>query len=110
MALSNNLELIERFLRGELFTLGRHYLAASSLIEITPLWTLTPNIFINLKDTSFLVQLISTYDLKQDWTLLASLSLPNGSSGTEFGGIDTGIAGKPLSTELSLFAQLAWYF
>lgn len=109
-ALSSNPELVERYLRGELFTLGRHYVAASSLIEITPLWTLTPNIFINLKDTSFLVQLVSTYDLKQDWTLLASLSLPNGASGTEFGGIETGIAGKPLSTELSLFAQLAWYF
>jgi hypothetical protein len=109
-ALANNPDLVERIIRGELFTLGRHYVVASSMVEMTPLWILTPNIFINASDGSFLAQLVSTYDLKQDWQLLAALSLPVGASGTEYGGIDSGITGKQLSTEFNVFAQLAWYF
>ena len=109
-ALSNNPDLVERIIRGELFTLGRHYVVASTMVEMTPLWMLTPNIFINASDGSFLAQLVTTYDLKQDWQLLAALSLPVGASGTEYGGIDSGITGKQLSTEFNVFAQLAWYF
>ncbi|MBE9567217.1 MAG: hypothetical protein IMF14_00885 [Proteobacteria bacterium] len=109
-ALADNPELTERIIRGELFTLGRHYIVASAMVEMTPLWLLTPNIFINASDGSFLAQLVSSYDLKQDWQLLAALSLPVGADGTEYGGIDSGIPGKQLSTELNIFAQLAWYF
>ena len=109
-ALASNPDLVERIIRGELFTLGRHYLVVSAMVEMTPLWLLTPNIFLNASDGSFLAQLVSSYDLKQNWQLLAALSLPVGKSGTEYGGIDSGFAGKQLSTEFSLFAQLAWYF
>ena len=109
-ALASNPDLVERIIRGELFTLGRHYLVVSAMVEMTPLWLLTPNIFLNASDGSFLAQLVSSYDLKQNWQLLAALNLPVGKSGTEYGGIDSGFAGKQLSTEFSLFAQLAWYF
>ena len=109
-ALASNPELVERFVRGELFTLGRHYIAVSAMIEMTPLWLLTPNIFLNASDGSLLAQLVTTYDLKQDWQLLAALSIPAGASGTEYGGIDSDISGKQLSTDLHVFAQLAWYF
>jgi len=109
-ALASNPDLVDRIARGELFTLGRHYVVGSALMEMTPLWMLTPNVFINVSDGSMLAQLVSSYDLKQDWQLLAALSVPVGPPGTEFGGIDSGVAGKQLSTGLSLFAQLAWYF
>ncbi|MCG6937634.1 MAG: hypothetical protein LJE83_05605 [Gammaproteobacteria bacterium] len=109
-ALAANPELVERIVRGELFTLGRHYLALSATIELNPLWLLTPNVFINASDGSLLAQLVSTYDLKQNWQLLVALGIPAGAAGTEYGGIDTGMAGKQLSTGPSLFAQLAWYF
>ncbi len=110
VALASNPDLVERIVRGELFTLGRHYVVASAMVEMTPLWILTPNIFLNASDSSFLAQLVSSYDLKQDWQLLAAISLPVGAAGTEYGGIDSGVAGKQLSTEFSLFVQLAWYF
>ncbi|RKZ58514.1 MAG: hypothetical protein DRQ44_14595, partial [Gammaproteobacteria bacterium] len=100
-------DLTERLIRGELFTLGRHYVVASAMVEITPLWLLTPNVFINASDASFLAQLVSSYDLKQDWQLLAAISLPVGAAGTEYGGIDSAIPSKQLSTELNLFVQLA---
>ncbi|UCB56129.1 MAG: hypothetical protein JSW45_06255 [Thiotrichales bacterium] len=109
-ALANNPDLVERIVRGELFTLGRHYLAASATVEMTPLWLLTPNAFINLSDASMLAQLVSAYDLKQDLQLLAALGVPIGAPGTEYGGIDSAVPGKTFSTSLSVFAQLAWYF
>ena len=109
-ALAANPDLVERIVRGELFTLGRHYLAASVLIEVTPLWQLTPNAFVNMSDGSMLAQLVSAWDFRQDWQLLAALGLPIGTAGTEFGGIDAGVPGKTLATGLNLFAQLAWYF
>ena len=108
--LADNPELVERILRGELFTLGRHYIAASAMVEITPLWLLTPNVFLNASDGSLLAQLVSSYDVKQDIQILAALGLPVGSEGTEYGGIDSGIPGKPLSFGASLFVQLAVYF
>jgi hypothetical protein len=33
-----------------------------------------------------------------------------GAAGTEYGGIESDVAGKQLSTDLNVFAQLAWYF
>jgi peptidyl-tRNA hydrolase len=80
------------------------------MIEMTPLWLLTPNVFLNASDGSFLAQLVTTYDLKQDWQLLAAISVPVGAAGTEYGGIESDVAGKQLSTDLNVFAQLAWYF
>lgn len=109
-ALVTNPDLLKRYARGELFTLGRQYLAASALVEMTPLWVLTPNIFFNMSDHSAFVQLLSSYDFKQNWQFLAALGVPLGPSGTEFGGIDTGIDGKTLATGPSLFMQMAWYF
>ena len=109
-ALASNPDLVERLVRGELFTLGRHYIAASAMIEVTPLWLLTPNAFINLSDGSMLAQLVSSYDFKQDWQFLAALGIPIGPPGTEYGGIESGVPGKQLSTGLNLFAQIAWYF
>lgn len=109
-ALATNPDLLKRYARGELFTLGRQYLAASALVEMTPLWVLTPNIFFNMSDHSAFVQLLSSYDFKQNWQFLAALGVPLGPSGTEFGGIDTGIDGKTLATGPSLFMQMAWYF
>ena len=109
-ALAANPDLVERIVRGELFTLGRHYIAASTLIEVTPLWLLTPNVFFNISDGSSMVQLVSTYDFAQNARFLFSMGIPLGASGTEFGGIDSAIDGEQLSTGINLFAQLAWYF
>ena len=97
-------------MRGELFTLGRHFVALSAMIEMTPLWTLTPNAFINVGDSSLLAQLVTSYDLKQDLQILAAVNVPLGPAGSEYGGIDPGIAGKQLSTGPGIFAQLAGYF
>ncbi|MCX2979552.1 hypothetical protein EYC98_01605 [Halieaceae bacterium IMCC14734] len=108
--LQSNPDLLLRLARGELFTLGRHYVAGTVLIEVTPLLTLAPTAFVNLADQSFLAQLVGTWSLSQNWQLLAALNLPVGGAGTEYGGIETAVEGQRLSQGASIFAQLAWYF
>lgn len=107
--LAREVPLRERLQRGELFTLGRHYLAASLLVEMTPLLQLTPTLFANLGDGSALAQLALRWDLRQDWQLLGAFNLPLGPAGTEYGGIRVD-QGVDLATGPALFAQLAWYF
>lgn len=108
-ALAREEALLARLQRGELFTLGRHYLAASLLVEMTPLLQLTPTLFANLGDGSALAQLALRWDMRQDWQLLGAFNLPLGPAGTEYGGIRVQ-QGVDLATGPALFAQLAWYF
>ena len=110
VSLAANPELLLRLARGELFTLGRNYLAGSVMIELSPLWTVTPTVLANVDDPSALLQLVTQYSLSDNMTFLGSLNVPLGSSGTEFGGIDAGIADRYLATDVGIFAQLAWYF
>ena len=108
--LQDHPDLLSRLNRGELFTLGRHYLAAGATIELNPLFLLTPNLFVNLGDGSGLLQLVGQYDLAQNWQLLVAANIPYGSSGTEYGGLDVPGKDGQLSTGPGLFTQLAFYF
>jgi len=109
-SLSQNTALLDRLQRGEVFTLGRNYLAGGVLVEVSPLWQVTPNLFTNLDDGSALLQVVSRYSLGDNAEFLAAVNVPLGPNGTEFGGIETGLPGVYLSTDVSVFAQLAWYF
>lgn len=105
--------LFSRLLRGELFTIGKYYLAAGTLLEATPLLNLNPILFINLGDGSAMLQFIGTYSLSQNFDLLAGFNLPMGADGTEFGGIGAGAGADQeqyLSPANTLFTRLAWYF
>jgi hypothetical protein len=109
-SLAQNPELLRRLSRGETFTLGRNYLAGGLTIELTPLWTLTPNLFSNIDDGSALLQIITNNSLSQNVTFTGAVNVPLGPSGTEFGGIEAEMAGVYLATDCYLFAQIAWYF
>ena len=76
---------------------------------MTPLWSLTPTLLANIADPSALLQLVTSFSLSDDMTFLASLNLPLGRNGSEFGGIESGDS-LYLSTGPGVFAQLAWYF
>ncbi|MGB5492373.1 MAG: hypothetical protein WBM76_16310 [Woeseiaceae bacterium] len=110
ISLGNNTDLISRVTRGELFSIGRHYLAGSVMIEMTPLWGLTPTVLANVADPSGLFQLVSNYSVSDNMTLLASINVPLGPKGSEFGGINAGQPDRYLSGGAGLFAQIAWYF
>jgi hypothetical protein len=110
LSLVGNPDLLLRLGRGESFTIGRHYLAGSVLIEMTPLWSISPTLLMNASDPSGLLQLITNYSLSDNMALLGSLNLALGSNGSEFGGIESGIPGRYFSTDAGVFAQWAWYF
>jgi hypothetical protein len=103
-------DLTDRLTRGELFTLGRHYLAGSLQVEVTPLLNVIPNLFVNLGDQSALAQVVAQWDLAENWQVLAAVNVPVGPAGTEFGGLESGVEGLRLSVGPSVFAQLAVYF
>jgi hypothetical protein len=108
--LAGNPDLLKRISRGELFNLGRHYLALSAMIEVTPLFLLTPNVFLNVTDPSALVQVVFQNDLRENLLLWSAINVPVGADGTEFGGADTGIPGVYLSSGPSASIQLVWYW
>ena len=80
--------LLERLARRELYALGRNYLAGSLMIEMSPLWLLTPTLLANVDDPSALLQLVTQYSLSDNMTFLGSINVPIGYDGSEFGGID----------------------
>ncbi|MCL6414039.1 hypothetical protein MIB92_00115 [Aestuariirhabdus sp. Z084] len=113
-SIQNNDRLTERLARGELYTLGRHYLATSLTVEVTPLLRVTPNLFAGLQSPSALAQLVVEYDVTQSMRLLSALEIPLGPDGSEFGGIQVpGVgtnASRYLSRDSRLTLQLGWYF
>lgn len=109
-SLAQNPELITRTVRGQMFTLGRHYMAGSVMVEMTPLWSVTPVLLANVGDPSALLQLTTLYSLSDNMLLRGSVNLPIGSNGTEFGGIESGQDGLYISSGPGFFAQFAWYF
>jgi len=108
--LADNPALVERIARRQLFTLGRNYLGGSLMVEVTPLFSVTPNVFWNLGDDSALLQIVTQNSLGDNLLLLGALGIPLGPNGSEYGGIETGITGSYFSTDLNVFLQLAWYF
>lgn len=108
--LEDNPELLFRVARGELFTLGRHYLAFSAQLEVNPLFLLTPNVFVNLDDPGAFFQVVFQNDLRQNLVLLSSVNLPIGADGAEFGGLPTDVPGLFLSSGAGFFVQLGWYW
>ena len=109
-SLTQNPTLLDRLERGEFFTVGRHYLSGGLIVEMTPLWILSPNVFANVDDSSALLQVVSRNSLSDNVEILAAINLPIGPDGSEFGGISAGITDTYFSSDLSVFAQFSFYF
>lgn len=103
-------ELLARIERGELFTLGRDYLALGLQVELTPLFNLYNNVVWNLNDGSGLWQVRGLYDWRQDVQLQVGLDVPAGEPGDEFGGIPLSGTDALLSPARSLYLRAAYYF
>lgn len=108
--LADNPELVRRVARRQLYTLGRHYVGGSVLVEVTPLFTVAPNIFWNVSDQSALFQVVTENSLGDNLVLLGALGVPLGEDGTEFGGIESDAPGTYLSNRFNFFLQLSAYF
>ena len=107
---AQNEALARRLERGELFTLGRHYAAANVTVELHPLWNLSANVVVNLRDQSAMLQILNRYDPSDNMRITGVLGLPVGPNGTEYGGILGLNSDRFFSVGPSVFAQIAWYF
>jgi hypothetical protein len=105
-----NPDILERLDRGELYTLGRTYLAASVTMEVHPLVNVILSAITNLHDPSGVLQPRVTYDLTQNTRLTAGGSLFWGSPGSEFGGVKIPGTGFTARGADSAYLWLSWYF
>ncbi len=105
-----NPDVIERFERGELFTLGRTYLSGAVQVELHPLFNVYMSVINNLNDPSGIFQPRATYDFREDMQLTFGANIAYGGHGTEFGGFK--IPGTDLLTAApnSVFMWLTFYF
>jgi hypothetical protein len=103
-------EVASRIARGELFTLGRTYLAGSLRLEVHPLVNFFFTAIANVGDSSGLLQPRFTWDVTPNVQILAGANIPWGPVGSEYGGIP--IAGTPYTTRAadSVYAWVSYYF
>jgi len=83
-----NEDLVERIDRGELFVLGRSYLAGMARFEAHPLVNLSGTAIASLEDGSWLLQPKMTWNLAQNLDLLLGATLAEGPENSEFGGFE----------------------
>ena len=100
----------KRVARGEVFGVGRDYLAGSLTVELSPRLLMSPTWIHNLNDGSGIIQAAFNYDWKQEMPVVFGFSFPYGTSGSEFGGIATGTPGQFYGPGKSVFLQVGYYF
>ncbi len=89
-------DLIERLQRGELYTVGRTYLAPSLQVEVHPLVNLYLAGIVNLDDPSGVALPRVVWSVRQNLELTLGGSFSIGPEGTEFGGLPV-----PFSSQVS---------
>jgi hypothetical protein len=99
-----------RLERGELFTIGKNYLAANVTVEMHPLFNLSTNVVANLNDQSMILQVMGLYDAAESMRVTGVIGVPVGADGTEYGGLASPVQQQFFSTGASAYLQLAWYF
>lgn len=108
--LPENTDLLSALARGEVFTLGRLYVAPHLSVELHPLFTLAVSGITNLLDPSGIVQPRFVWNIAQDIEAMAGLNLYWGGAGTEYGGFDLpGTAFRAAPAD-SVYAWLTWYY
>lgn len=104
--------LLDRLSRGELFTLGRHYLAGQFQIELHPLLQSHWSVIVNLADSSSIFQPQLIWDVAPNWQLIAGATFYSGSDDTEYGGFDAsvGLLSFEVAPSDNVFLWLSYYF
>ena len=102
--------LAQRLERGEVFTLGRTYLALSMQWELHPLVNLHGNLICNLADPSGLFQPRLVWDASQNTQIMLGANLYFGAPGSEYGGFALERGGLDLEPAPSLYLLATWFF
>lgn len=106
----SNSIITERINRGELFTLGRHYLSGHIKVELHPLFAIYLTAINNVEDPSGSLQPRAVWDMTQNTQLTLGGNIYYGGEDTEYGGFtipDTSLRSEPSD---SAFIWLSYYF
>ena len=99
-----------RLARGELFTLGRFYLAGSQRVELHPLVNVFLTAIVNLGDPSGILQPRIVWDAAQNLQLTGGLNLFWGGPGTEYGGVVPPDSDLRLRSPESAYLWVSYFF
>jgi len=103
-------DIIERLERGEIYTIGRAYLAGQVQMELHPLFNAYLGVINNLADPSGIVQPRAIWNIAQDVQMTFGGNIYYGGAGTEYGGYEipgTNLLNKPSN---SAFLWLTYFF
>ena len=103
-------ELADRVARGELFTLGRAYLAGRINMEVHPLFNVYVTAINNVEDPSGVIQTYAVADLMQDLQLTVGAAISYGDRGTEYGGFYLPGSRYLVDSPESVYFWLTYYF
>jgi len=103
-------ELADRVARGELFTLGRAYLAGRINMEVHPLFNIYVTAINNVEDPSGLIQTYGVADLMQNLQLTIGAAISYGDRGTEYGGFYLPGSRYLADSAESVYFWLTYYF
>lgn len=104
-------ELSKRTATGQVFVLGRDFMALGGRVELGPDISVSPAALVSLSDGSALLSLRADYSLGDNTDVLLGYDRPLGRNGTEFGGRETtpgsGIYARPAAR---MMLKLVRYF
>lgn len=103
-------DLMRALNRGEIFTMGRIYLAGSVNLEIHPLVNLYLTGILNFTDPSAVLQPRGVWSVSQNLDLMIGATLYSGGPGTEYGGFDLPGTDFQAAPANNAYAWLTWYF
>jgi len=106
----NDHEIQKRMERGQVFVLGRNYLAGHLNLEIHPLVNLYLTVINNLHDSSGSLQPRIIWEARQNIRLTFGSDIYYGSRGTEFGGIDDSTTAFVIQPANILYLWATVYF
>lgn len=102
--------VFNRLQRGELFTLGKHYLAGAIQLEWHPLLRFHLTSIVNTGDPSGIVQPQLLWDVSGESQLIAGFDWHWGDGGTEFGGFETDVSGADVQVAPTDRLHLWWTY
>jgi len=105
-----NRGLMDRLARGEIFTLGRTYLAGHLRVEAHPLLNLLVTVIHRLNEPSGLIQPRAVWDATRNLQVTVGADIPYGGNGTEFDGFPLPGTGRLTPAPERLFVWATYYF
>jgi hypothetical protein len=103
-------DIYERFLRGELFTLGRHYLSSELHIELHPLFNAFLSVITNIEDPSGVIQPRAQWDVITNLQCTMGANLYFGQTGSEYGGFSIPASPFLYAPADRVYIWLTYYF